>query len=266
MFPALAIVFPAIDPVAFSAGPFSIHWYALSYVAGILIGWWYLHRLNSIPPYALTEKALDDIILWIVIGIILGGRLGYVFFYNSDYYFSNPQDILKVWNGGMSFHGGLIGVILAIYLLAKKHRLEFWRVIDLVACVTPIGLALGRIANFINGELYGRVTDVSWGVVFPGQEEARHPSQLYESFLEGFILLVIMALLVFFTNSRDKPGTLSGYFLIFYSLFRFSMEIFREPDAHIGFLQFGFTMGQLLCIPMMLFGIYLVLRPRGKRK
>lgn len=265
MFPTLAIVFPAIDPIAVSVGPFAVHWYALSYVAGILLGWWYLHHLNKISGHLLENKAMDDIILWAVLGIILGGRIGYVVFYNAEYYLSHPEEALMIWRGGMSFHGGLIGVILAIILFCRKYKVKFWPVIDIIACVTPIGLGLGRIANFINAELYGRATEVPWGVIFPGQLLPRHPSQLYEAAMEGLVLMLIMYALVKFTKAQKKPGTLSGFFLIFYAIFRSIAELFREPDVHIGFLAYGTTMGQLLCIPMFLFGLYLVLRPATKK-
>ncbi len=264
---ASAIVFPGIDPVIFSVGPFSVHWYAMSYVAGVLLGWWYLHYLNKIEPVVFTPKALDDIIVWAIFGIILGGRAGYVIFYNGPYYLSHPEEIGMIWRGGMSFHGGLLGVILAIILFCRRFKIKFWPTIDLVACVTPIGLGLGRIANFINAELYGRATDAPWGVIFPSSMEPRHPSQLYEAFMEGILLLIIMYLLVHFTKAKQKPGVLSGFFLVGYSFFRSIAELFREPDAQIGFISsFGFTMGQLLSFPMMLFGIYLILRNSGNKK
>lgn len=258
MLPTLAIAFPAIDPVLVSIGPFSVHWYALSYVGGILLGWWYLHYVSKLEPAALSQKALDDIMVWVIFGIILGGRLGYVLFYNLPYYLEHPGDIFKVWQGGMAFHGGLVGVITAIYLLCVRHKLAFWPVIDRVACVTPIGLGLGRIANFINAELYGRATDVPWGVIFPGTTGPRHPSQLYESALEGWLLLLILYLLLRFTRARYYPGILSGCFLIGYGLARFTVEFFREPDVQLGYLAGGLTMGQLLCIPMIAFGLGLI--------
>lgn len=255
-----AIAFPTIDPILVKLGPLTIHWYALSYVGGVLLGWWYLHKLNALKPPAFTPKALDDVMVWAIFGIILGGRLGYVLFYNADYYLSNPMQILHVWQGGMAFHGGLLGVILAIYLLCRYHKLQFWPVIDLMACVTPIGLGLGRIANFINAELYGRVTDVPWGIIFPGQTEPRHPSQLYQAVLEGLVLLGVMSFLVYCTSARLRPGFLSGCFLIGYATFRSISELFREPDAHLGFIIGSFTMGQLLSVPMFLFGGFLILR------
>jgi len=257
----LSIVFPSIDPIIFSIGPVSIRWYALSYVAGILIGWWYLGILRKKSPDAISQKAYDDIIVWIILGVLLGGRLGYVLFYNLGHYLSNPSQIIAIWNGGMSFHGGLIGVILAIYLLCRFYRLKFWPVVDLLACVGPIGLFLGRIANFINAELYGRVSDVPWAVVFPNEPFARHPSQLYEAGLEGVILFLIMTFFAFRSDLIKKPGALSGMFLVGYSAFRSFIEMFREPDSQLGFLFSHTTMGQLLSLPMFVLGLYLLFRP-----
>lgn len=255
----MSIAFPNIDPVIIQLGPLAVRWYALAYVAGILLGWWYLIRLNK-KDEVLNKKALDDIIVWATLGIILGGRLGYVLFYNAEYYFTYPLEILKVWSGGMSFHGGLVGLLAAIYLLCCKEKLSFLRVMDLVACVAPIGLFFGRVANFINGELYGRVTDVAWGVVFPGGGELpRHPSQLYEALLEGLALFIIMVLLIAFTKIRKRPGALGGVFLMGYALSRSVVEFFREPDEQIGFLFHDFTMGQLLSAPMFLIGLVMII-------
>ncbi len=261
------IIFPNIDPIAFSIFSFEIRWYALSYVMGILLGWWYLGILNKQKPKPLSAKAYDDFIVWAIAGIILGGRLGYILFYNIDYYLDNPSEIFSMQKGGMSFHGGLLGVLLSMYLMCHYHKLKYLRVMDIVACITPIGLFLGRIANFINAELYGRITDVSWGVVFPGQLFARHPSQLYEAVLEGFVLFFIMMFFVFKTRAREYTGLLSGIFLIFYAIFRSIVELFREPDAHIGFLYYNnITMGQLLSIPMILLGLILVISAVKKKK
>lgn len=255
----MSIAFPNIDPVIIHIGPLAVRWYALAYVAGILLGWWYLIKLNTHTAKVLTQKALDDIVVYATLGIILGGRLGYILFYNADYYFSNPLEILKVWSGGMSFHGGLLGLLAAVYLLCRKEKMDFVRVMDLVACVAPIGIFFGRMANFINGELYGRYTDVAWGVVFPsGGNIPRHPSQIYEALLEGLLLFVILAILAWGTSLRDKRGALSGIFLIGYALARGSIEWFREPDEQIGFLFQSFTMGQLLSLPMLLMGLGLV--------
>ncbi len=264
--PSLAIAFPNIDPILLEIGPFSVRWYSLSYVAGILLGWWYLHKLNAFEPPALSQKALDDIMIWAIFGVILGGRLGYVAFYNLEYFLAHPNEIIQVWKGGMSFHGGLIGVILAIYLMCLRNKIAFWPVMDRVACVTPIGLFLGRVANFINGELYGRVTDMPWGMIFPGDPFARHPSQLYEAVLEGLVLFIILSIAVRKSSIRLKPAMLSGIFLIGYGVARSTAEIFREPDAHLGFIIGELTMGQVLCIPMILLGVVLMLYSRMRHR
>ncbi len=258
----MSIPFPNIDPIALSIGPVAIRWYALAYMAGILIGWWYLIQINKKEPIVFTKKALEDIVVWTTAGIILGGRLGYVLFYNPVYYASHPLEALQIWHGGMSFHGGMVGLGLAILMLCRREKIPFLRAIDLVVCVAPIGIFFGRIANFINGELYGRVTDVPWGMVFPnGGPLPRHPSQLYQAGLEGLMVTVILAIAVH-TPLRQKAGALSGLFLIGYSLSRIVMELFREPDAQLGFIFGQFTMGQLLSVPMALLGIYLVFRKR----
>ncbi len=257
-----AIAFPNIDPVIFAVGPFAIRWYALAYVAGLFGGLWYMRRLVQKPPALMTPEHVDDFFLWAMLGVILGGRLGYVLFYKPAEYFADPITILQTWNGGMSFHGGLLGVILAIMLFARKYKIEQWYISDGVACVMPIGLCFGRIANFINGELWGRVApDLPWAMVFPsGGDIPRHPSQLYQAFLEGPVLFGIIWLLSRNEGIRRKPGILTGVFLIGYGAFRIADEFFREPDAHIGFLAMGFTMGQLLSVPMVLFGIHCIWR------
>ena len=260
----LAIPFPQIDPVIFAIGPLAIRWYALAYIAGLFGGVWYMRRFVQRPPRLMTPQQVDDFFLWAMLGVILGGRLGYVIFYKPMEYLANPLGILKTWEGGMAFHGGLLGVILAIMLFARKYKIEQWHISDGVGLVVPIGLGLGRLANFINGELWGRVApDIPWAMVFPGAGEiARHPSQLYQAFLEGVVLFAIMV--VFSRNEaiRRKPGTLTGIFLIGYGCFRIVGEFFREPDAHIGFLAMGITMGQLLSVPMVMFGIYCVWRAK----
>jgi phosphatidylglycerol:prolipoprotein diacylglycerol transferase len=260
------LTFPDIDPIALALGPVVIRWYSLAYVAGILLGWWVLAREHAKRPVrGLTKAALDDMVVWAVAGIILGGRLGYVLFYKPLYYLEHPSQILHLWEGGMSFHGGMLGTIIAFFLFCRKHHIAFLPVIDLIACVAPIGLFFGRVANFINGELYGRVTDSAFGMVFPtGGELPRHPSQLYEATLEGLVLFAIMMVLLKCTLIRLKAGSLSGFFLIFYALARITCEFFREPDAHLGFLLGFSTMGQLLCLPMLAGGLYLVLRKGGK--
>lgn len=257
--------FPALDPVAFSIGPIAIRWYALAYLAGFILGWracLYLARQNPKGPGA---EFYDEFLTWAVIGTVLGGRIGYILFYQPGYYFAHPSEMLEVWHGGMSFHGGLVGVMSAAWIFTRIHKIGLRVFMDVLACVVPIGLGLGRIANFVNGELYGRVTDVPWGVVFPrGGESPRHPSQLYEAVLEGIVLFAVMFLLSRRLKIRARPGCLSGCFLIGYGLLRFAAEFFREPDAQLGFLFAGATMGQLLCLPMILCGAYLVLWPENR--
>ncbi|MBI1327401.1 MAG: prolipoprotein diacylglyceryl transferase [Alphaproteobacteria bacterium] len=255
--------FPNIDPVAFEIGPLVFRWYALAYLAGILGGWWCaLKLLKQYGPSPLnpTKEQIDDFIVWVILGIVLGGRLGYVLFYNLPYYIENPFDIPKIWHGGMSFHGGATGVILAIIFFALKKKLSVLRLGDIVCCVVPIGLFFGRIANFINGELYGRITDGPWGMVFPhGGPEPRHPSQLYEAGLEGLLIFITLMVLHQIKDIREKHGFIAGMFLLDYGIFRFIIEYVREPDEQIGEI-FGFiTMGQVLCLPMMIAGSLLIM-------
>lgn len=262
-----AIPFPMIDPVLISLGPFDIRWYALAYIAGIILGWWYLSKLNKKEPTILSQKALDDIIVWAVLGIIVGGRLGYVGFYNFEYYSKYPGDIIKVWQGGMSFHGGVLGFIFFMYLFCLRHKVAFLPLMDLLACVAPIGLFFGRIANFINNELYGTQTTMPWGVIFPGTDGMpRHPSQIYEALLEGALLFVLLRLLVSEDRFRNKAGFLSGAFLLGYAACRSIVEVYREPDHHIGYLFHFFTMGQILSIPMVFFGILLLFWTNNQKK
>jgi phosphatidylglycerol:prolipoprotein diacylglycerol transferase len=255
------LTFPAFNPIALSIGPLTIRWYALAYLAGFVLGWRLCLSLAKRRADGPTPKMYDDFLSWAVIGTILGGRIGYVLFYQAGFYAENPMEIFQVWHGGMSFHGGALGVISAAWLFARMHKVSFLAFTDLLAVVTPIGLGLGRLANFINGELFGRVTDVPWGMVFPrGGPLPRHPSQLYEAGLEGAVLFSIMLLLAYQPKCLARPGFLSGVFLFGYGLFRFMVEFFRQPDAQLGFLYAGATMGQLLCIPMMMFGVYIILR------
>lgn len=253
--------FPNIDPVALAIGPVAIRWYALAYVGGILLGLLYLTRLNKRLPL-FTPKALDDLVFFGVLGILLGGRLGYIFFYQFAYYAAHPMEIFYLWQGGMAFHGGLLGVVGAFYIFARKHQLSFLAVMDRIALVAPIGLCLGRIANFINGELYGRVSNVPWAMIFPHDpaQLPRHPSQLYQAAGEGLLLFVLLFLLARFTPLLAYAGRACGVFLVGYGVARFVAEFFREPDAHLGFLAFGATMGQLLCVPMILLGVALLRR------
>jgi phosphatidylglycerol:prolipoprotein diacylglycerol transferase len=262
----LAILFPPFDPVLVSIGPLAIRWYALAYLAGFVLGWRYCLYLARQNPAGPSAQDYDDFLTWAVIGTVLGGRIGYILFYQLDYYLSTPQEIFYVWHGGMSFHGGMLGVITAALLFVRRRKIPFFAFSDLLACAVPIGLGLGRIANFINGELYGRITDVPWAVIFPrGGDVPRHPSQLYESALEGLVLLIILAWLARKPEIRAKHGFLSGVFLIGYGVFRFTVEFFREPDAQLGFLYGFATMGQLLCIPMILFGAYLLWRAQRSK-
>ncbi len=246
-----------LDPVALTIGPLVLRWYSLAYIAGILIGWWLLKRMVRRPGAPMDENHVDDLVTWCTLGVILGGRLGYVLFYDPATYLANPLKIFLLWEGGMSFHGGFAGVIIAILLYCRAQGLSVWRVLDYVAVVTPIGLFLGRLANFVNGELWGRVTDGSWGMIFPdGGPYPRHPSQLYQAGLEGLALLLILSFLFWRTDARLKPGLLGGLFVGLYGLFRFLVEFVREPDAQLGTLAIGVTMGQALSLPMILFGLW----------
>jgi phosphatidylglycerol:prolipoprotein diacylglycerol transferase len=260
-----AIPFPPIDPVLIAIGPFAIRWYALAYIAGIVVGWRLVRRLVQRPGWQLTPESIDDLVFYVTLGVILGGRIGYVLFYQPGYYLSQPLDMLAVWRGGMSFHGGLLGVLVATFLFAHSRKLAFFELTDALAVATPIGLFLGRLANFINAELWGRATDLPWGVIFPtAGSQPRHPSQLYEATLEGLVLFAVM---LWFAHRPYRPetrGALSGIFLIGYALARILAEFFREPDVQIGYLPGGITMGQLLSIPMLLFGLFLV--ARGRRR
>ena len=260
-----ALPFPAIDPVALDLGFFQVRWYALAYIVGLMLAWRYLVRLSELPPQTMERKDADDLLVWMAFGVILGGRLGYVLFYKPAFFVQNPAEILQVWQGGMAFHGGLLGVTLAGIWFCRQRKLNPWRVGDLVACAAPIGLLLGRIANFINGELYGRVTDSAIGMVFPGGGPMpRHPSQLYEAALEGVILFCVMAILVRRKSIRSRPGQLIGIFLMGYGLARSIVEFFRQPDAHLGYILGPVTMGQMLSVPMILLGLAIVVYARRR--
>ena len=251
-----------LDPVMFNFGFFEIRWYSLAYIFGIIIGWLYGKKIIE-RKYTFTQgkpylKNFDDLITYLIISLIIGGRLGYVLFYNFEYYFVNPIDIFKIWEGGMSFHGGMIGIIIGTYFFASKKNLKTFFLLDIIACVAPIGIFFGRIANFINGELFGKVTNVKWGVIFSKIDMLpRHPSQLYEAFLEGIMLLVIMNLIILKKNY--KIGLCSSNFLIFYGFFRIISEVFREPDTQIGYLFGAISMGSFLSIIMILIG-FLILK------
>ena len=248
-----------LDPVLIDFGLITIRWYSLAYIFGIIIGWWLSKRiLNHISKNIklnFSTKDFDDLITYIIISIIIGGRLGYIIFYNLEYYISNPFDVIKIWEGGMSFHGALIGIIIGTYLFSKKKNVPVLILLDIIACASPIGIFLGRIANFINGELIGKATTVSWGVIFPAVDMVpRHPSQLYEALLEGLILFLILNLVIF--RQKYKMGTCSYLFLIFYGIFRIVSELFREPDIQIGYLFDLFSMGTILSFFMILAGLF----------
>ena len=258
--PLLAIPFPAFDPVIVSLGPFAIRWYALAYIFGILLGWLYARAIVRCRtcwggPAPLTALDFDDFVLWVTLGVILGGRVGYVLFYNPAHFAANPLDIVQLWKGGMSFHGGFVGCVVAVVLFARSRGIPVLSLGDVTCAVAPIGLALGRVANFINGELWGRPTDVAWGVIFPGAGPLpRHPSQIYEAVLEGALLFVVLALLVRM-GALKRPGLTVGAFALGYGIARLLAELFREPDAQLGFLWGGLTMGMLLSLPMILAGL-----------
>ncbi len=262
--------FPNIDPVAFNLGPLPIHWYGIAYVFGIMLGWYYARTLSLTDRLWPHEKSpitpvhLDDFIVWAAAGIVLGGRIGYILFYDMGAVIANPIRALQIWNGGMSFHGGLIGTTIAMVLFARRNGIPVWSMFDIIAAVAPIGLFFGRLANFVNGELWGRLSDAPWAVVFPtGGPFARHPSQLYEAALEGIVLLIILAILIYGFKALRRPGTVTGVFVCGYALSRIFVEFFREPDAQIGYLAGDWlTMGMVLSTPMFLLGVWAVLRAR----
>lgn len=300
--PLFLIPFPAINPVALSLGPFAIRWYALSYIVGLLIGWRYCLGLADRRPHLVGRTDVDDFLVWATLGVVIGGRAGYVLFYNLQYYIDRPREIVFLWHGGMSFHGGALGVTVAIFLFTRARRIPMFAFSDIIAAAVPIGLFFGRIANFINGELYGRPADVPWAMKFPSELLAypqkagaalaavtridprinsveaiiaayrnhphiraivdqvltpRHPSQLYEAFCEG-ILLFLLLFVAERAGWRQRPGVLTGLFLCGYAVARMSGELFRQPDAQLGYLFFGTTMGQLLSIPLLIAGIAII--------
>jgi phosphatidylglycerol:prolipoprotein diacylglycerol transferase len=255
----LMIAYPQIDPVALQLGPLTIHWYGIMYLLGFGAAYWLGIQRARKNPKAWNANEIGDLVFYCAIGAVLGGRLGYIIFYKAGFYLSNPLEVLQVWKGGMAFHGGLIGVLLAIWLYARKTDRSFFQVGDFVAPMVPIGLLCGRVGNFINQELWGRQTDVPWAMVFPaGGNVARHPSMLYEAALEGVVLFCI---LWWYSVRPRAVGRVSGLFMIFYGLFRFLVEFYRVPDAHLGYLALDWvTMGQLLSLPMILFGAWLLTR------
>ena len=256
-----------LDPILVDFGFIAIRWYSLAYIFGIIIGWWLgkkiiIHLLKN-NNLEFNVNDFDDLITYLIISIIIGGRLGYVIFYNLDYYTSNPLDIIKVWEGGMSFHGALIGVIIGTYFFSAKKVIPTLFLLDVIACVSPVGIFLGRIANFINGELFGKITSVSWGVIFPAVDMMpRHPSQLYEAVLEGVILFTILIIIIF--KRKYHMGTCSSLFLIFYGVFRVISELFRQPDEQLGYLFNTFSMGTILSSFMILTGLALFLTLQKK--
>lgn len=279
--PFLALPFPAIDPVALAIGPITIKWYALAYIAGLIGGWYYARRLVMADSlWGVVKRPqvidIDDLVVWVALGVVLGGRIGYVLFYNLPMYIADPMEILAIRNGGMSFHGGFLGTILAFLLFARAKALNGYTLLDIGAVVVPIGLFFGRIANFVNGELWGRAApDFPYAIIFPGGGPLpRHPSQLYEAATEGLLLFIVMAIAVRRFGFR-KPGLLGGIFVLGYALSRTVCEFFREPDRQLGFLfgdhlgpmGGGVTMGMLLCVPMMIVGLtYIVLAATGRTR
>ena len=262
--------FPDFDPVIFQIGPFALRWYALAYVAGIILGWLYGVRLiknqaiwrGGNPP--VTQAQADDLILWITLGIILGGRLGYVLFYRPDLLWRNPLEVLQIWNGGMAFHGGALGVAIAVGVYAWRKKVNLLSLGDLVAPCVPFGLFFGRVANFINGELWGRPTDLPWGIIFPsaGDGLPRHPSQLYEAALEGIVLFAILRWATHGAKLLPQRGLVAGAFLFFYGIFRIAVEMVREPDFHMPNFPLGLSMGMILSVPMVFLGAWLMWRAR----
>ncbi len=264
-----------LSPVALDLGFFQLRWYSLAYLGGIFAGYFYLLKLLNQPGAPMARRHADDLVFYASLGVILGGRMGYVLFYNLAFYLDNPVDILKLWDGGMSFHGGVIGVTLAILHLSRKEGLPWLRIHDYVACTVPFGLLFGRLANFVNAELWGAPSNVAWAVRFPELINGvstlgppRHPSQLYEAILEGFILFAILWTMFWKTEARYQPGKLVGAFIFFYGCFRFAVEFVREPDEQLAaFTQAsGLHMGQWLSLPMILGGIYLMITAPGRRQ
>lgn len=256
-----------LDPIALDLGFFQLRWYSLAYLAGIVTGWWYMLKLIDRPGAPMARRHVDDLVFYVALGVILGGRFGYVLFYRPEFYLANPVEIPQLWDGGMSFHGGVIGVSLGLFYLTRKNGLNWLRVHDYVACCIPFGLFFGRIANFVNGELWGRATDVPWAMVFPtGGEVPRHPSQLYEAGLEGLALGLILWFLFWKTEARYQPGKLVGTFLLGYGISRFLVELVRQPDRGLEHLWWGLSMGQTLTVPMILGGLYLIATAKGRRE
>jgi phosphatidylglycerol---prolipoprotein diacylglyceryl transferase len=259
-----ALIFPDIDPVAIQIGPFAIKWYALAYIAGIVLGWQLLKRLSRVAPAIMSDQQADDFVVWATLGVVLGGRIGYVLFYRPGHFLFHPLEILQLWQGGMSFHGGLIGVLLAMWLFGRRYSIPFLRLGDGVAAVTPIGLFFGRIANFVNGELWGRASDMPWAMVFPtGGPVPRHPSQLYQAFFEGACLFAATMAVAWRPSLRARPGFIGGVFVFGYGVARIVGELFREPDPQLGYILGFITMGQILSVPMVAAGLWLIRNARA---
>jgi phosphatidylglycerol:prolipoprotein diacylglycerol transferase len=262
----LVITYPVIDPVAFSLGPVTVRWYGLAYMAGLLLGWLYIRQLlrqgGGAPPIGPDQA--DSMLLWTTLGVVAGGRLGFVLLYEPGYFLLHPLDVFKVWNGGMAFHGGLLGVGLALYFFARSAKISPLTAYDLAAAGTPFGLFFGRVANFINAEVYGRVTSMPWAMVFPGAgPEPRHPSQIYEGVLEGIVIFAALAVLTYRYKVLERPGTLIGVFLMLYGAFRMIGELFREPDTLWFWPDAPLPAGAFYSVPMILVGLYFVRRARS---
>ncbi len=267
----LVVGYPRFDPTAFAIGPFAVRWYALAYVAGLVFAWWYVRRLaGSRPPgrTIMSPKDVDDLMFWATLGVVLGGRLGYVLFYKPGYYIDHLDEVFSLWKGGMSFHGGLLGAFAASWWISHLRQRKFLSIGDLGACATPVGLFFGRLANFVNGELWGRPTDVPWAMIFPDPAAGgvpRHPSQLYQALLEGVLLFAFLWLLRRRGDDPlSRPGEIGGWFLVGYGIARVGGEFFREPDRHLGFILGPLTMGQLLSVPVIVLGAFLVWRARRR--
>jgi len=257
----MVLIHPSIDPVIFSFGIIQIRWYGLAYVLGFLLGIYLIKKINRNDQKKIENKIIDDFFIWSIIGVILGGRIGYVLFYQTTSIFTNPINILYIWKGGMSFHGGLIGIIIAIWFFSKKNSVNFFQLSDLVSSVAPIGLFLGRLANFINVELYGKITDFPLAIIYPSVDQLpRHPSQLYEAFFEGIVLFIILKYYKKKNYNKNNFGSITFLFLILYGIFRFFIEFLREPDEHIGLLFNFISMGQLLSIPLIILGVVIYLK------
>ncbi len=261
-----------LHPDVFSIGFFTLRWYSLAYITGILFGWWYLGKMLDRPGAPMSRAHADDLVFYVTLGIILGGRIGYVIFYAPEM-FLHPLRIIRLWDGGMSFHGGAAGTGIGVILFARKHKLSWLRILDYLVCTAPVGLFLGRLANFVNGELWGKPSDAPWAIIFPRTvpfglpDPARHPSQLYEAGLEGLVLFAVMSFAFWRTKARYDPGKLSGLFLLGYGIARFIVEFFREPDQQLrAFAEMtGLHMGQWLCVPMILGGLYLMNSAKARR-